>query len=133
MHLNYPERTVAPLIGSYGSVDDGAAVFDRLRAAVEVAEAAGFDAISVPDHVQQNQVGGGVDSPMFEAYTLLGALALMTTSARLFALVSSVTLRIPGLLAKAATTLDVLSRGRAVLGIGVGWDADTEHEAYGIP
>ena len=80
----------------------------------------------------QNQVGGGVDSPMFEACTLLGALALVTTSARLFALVSPVTLRTPGLLAKAVTTLDVLSRGRAVLGVGAGWDA-AEHEAYGIP
>jgi F420-dependent oxidoreductase-like protein len=118
--------------GSYGSVDDGAAVFDRLRAAAEVAEAAGFDAISVPDHVQQNRVGGGPGSPMFEAYTLLGALALATRSARLFALVSPVTLRTPGLLAKAVTTLDVLSRGRAVLGVGAGWDT-AEHEAYGIP
>jgi F420-dependent oxidoreductase-like protein len=118
--------------GSYGSVDDGTAVFDRLRAAAEVTEAAGFDAISVPDHLQQNQVGGGPDSPMFEAYTLLGALAMVTTSARLLALVSPVTLRTPGLLAKAVTTVDVLSRGRAVLGVGAGWDA-AEHEAYGIP
>jgi F420-dependent oxidoreductase-like protein len=118
--------------GSYGRVDDGAAVFDRLRAAAQVAEAAGFDAISVPDHLQQNQVGGGPDSPMFEAYTVLGALSLVTTSARLLALVSPVTLRTPGLLAKAVTTLDVLSHGRAVLGVGAGWDA-AEHEAYGIP
>jgi F420-dependent oxidoreductase-like protein len=118
--------------GSYGSVDDGAAVFDRLRAAAELTEAAGFDAISVPDHLQQNRVGGGPDSPMFEACTLLGALAMVTTSARLLALVSPVTLRTPGLLAKAVTTLDVLSRGRAVLGIGAGWDT-AEHEAYGIP
>lgn len=118
--------------GSYGSVDDGTAVFDRLQAAVELAESVGFDAISVPDHLQQNDVGGGADSPMFDAYTLLGALALITTSARLFALVSPVTLRSPALLAKAVTTVDVLSRGRAVLGIGAGWDA-SEHQAYGIP
>jgi F420-dependent oxidoreductase-like protein len=117
--------------GSYGSVDDGPAVFDRLRAAVETAEASGFDALSVPDHLQQNRVGGGPDSPMFEACTLLGALALATTSARLLALVSPVTLRNPALLAKAVTTLDVLSRGRAVLGVGAGWDA-AEHQAYGI-
>jgi alkanesulfonate monooxygenase SsuD/methylene tetrahydromethanopterin reductase-like flavin-dependent oxidoreductase (luciferase family) len=64
--------------GSYGTVDDGAAVFDRLCAAVQTAEEAGFDAISVPDHVHQNRVGGGPDSPMFEAYTLLGALAART-------------------------------------------------------
>lgn len=117
--------------GSYGSTDDGTAVFDRLRAAAGLAEAAGFDAISVPDHLQQNEVGGGPDSPMFEAYTVLGALALVTTSARLFALVSPVTLRAPALLAKAVTTIDVLSQGRAVLGIGAGWDA-AEHQAYGI-
>jgi alkanesulfonate monooxygenase SsuD/methylene tetrahydromethanopterin reductase-like flavin-dependent oxidoreductase (luciferase family) len=68
---------------------------------------------------------------MFEAYTVLGALALATTSARLFSLVSPVTLRVPGLLAKAVTTLDVISGGRGVLGVGAGWDV-AEHEAYGI-
>jgi len=117
--------------GSYGSVDDGAAVFGRLAEAARAAEEAGFDAISVPDHVHQNRVGGGPASPMFEAYTVLGALALATSSATLFSLVSPVTLRAPGLLAKAVTTLDVISGGRAVLGVGAGWDA-AEHEAYGI-
>ena len=117
--------------GSYGRVDDGTAVFGRLTEAVRAAEAAGFDAISVPDHVHQNQVGGGPASPMFEAYTVLGALATVTSSARLFSLVSPVTLRSPGLLAKAVSTLDVLSGGRAVLGVGAGWDA-AESEAYGI-
>ncbi len=117
--------------GSYGSVDDGPGVFDRLRRAVETAEEAGFDAVSLPDHLQQNAVGGGPRSPMLEAYTALGALAMRTTSVRLLALVSPVTLRNPALLAKAVTTLDVLSRGRAVLGIGAGWDA-SEHAAYGF-
>jgi F420-dependent oxidoreductase-like protein len=117
--------------GSYGTVDDGPAVFDRLGAAVETAEEAGFDAISVPDHVHQNRVGGGPDSPMFEAYTLLGALAARTSSVRLLALVSPVTMRSPGLLAKAVTTVDVLSGGRAVLGLGAGWDV-AEAGAYGI-
>ncbi len=117
--------------GSYGSVDDGAVVFGRLAAAARAAEEAGFDAISVPDHVHQNQVGGGPASPMFEAYTVLGALAAVTSSAALFALVSPVTMRFPGLLAKAVTTLDVISGGRAVLGVGAGWDV-AEHEAYGI-
>ena len=117
--------------GSYGSVDDGAAVFGRLAAAARAAEESGFDAISVPDHVHQNQVGGGPASPMFEAYTVLGALAAVTSSATLFALVSPVTMRPPGLLAKAVTTLDVVSGGRAVLGVGAGWDV-AEHAAYGI-
>jgi len=117
--------------GSYGRVDDGPPVFGRLADSVQAAEAAGFDAISVPDHVLQNQVAGGPASPIFEAYTLLGALAMRTSSARLLALVSPVTLRSPGVLAKAVTTVDVLSGGRAVLGVGAGWDA-AEHEAYGI-
>ncbi|HEY1823897.1 MAG TPA: TIGR03560 family F420-dependent LLM class oxidoreductase [Trebonia sp.] len=117
--------------GSYGRVDDGAAVFGRLAEAARSAEEAGFDAISVPDHVHQNQVGGGPASPMFEAYAVLGALALATSSATLFSLVSPVTLRAPGLLAKAVTTVDVISGGRAVLGVGAGWDV-AEHEAYGI-
>jgi F420-dependent oxidoreductase-like protein len=117
--------------GSYGSTDDGTAVFGRLAEAALAAEAAGFDAISVPDHVHQNQVGGGPASPMFEAYSVLGALAVVTSSAALFSLVSPVTLRAPGLLAKAVTTLDVISGGRAVLGVGAGWDV-AEHEAYGI-
>jgi F420-dependent oxidoreductase-like protein len=117
--------------GSYGSVDDGAPVFARLAESAQAAEEAGFDAISVPDHVHQNQVGGGPSSPMFEAYTVLGALAAVTRSASLFSLVSPVTLRAPGLLAKAVTTLDVVSGGRAVLGVGAGWDA-AESAAYGI-
>jgi F420-dependent oxidoreductase-like protein len=117
--------------GSYGRVDDGPGVFDRLRRAVEAAEGAGFDAVSLPDHLQQNAVGGGPGSPMFEAYTALGALAMRTTSVRLLALVSPVTLRNPALLAKAVTSLDALSGGRAVLGIGAGWDA-AEHAAYGF-
>ena len=116
--------------GSYGSVDDGQGLFDRLCRAAVAAEAAGFDALSVPDHVHQNNVAGGAQSPMFEAYTLLGALAVRTTAARLLALVSPITLRNPALLAKSVTTLDVISGGRAVLGLGAAWDAD-EHRAYG--
>jgi F420-dependent oxidoreductase-like protein len=137
LNLSYVSRSQVALIrrgihfGSYGSVDDGTAVFGRLAEAARVAEQAGFDAISVPDHVHQNRVGGGPASPMFEAYTVLGALALATSSARLYSLVSPVTLRAPGLLVKAVTTLDVISGGRAVLGVGAGWDV-AEHEAYGI-
>jgi F420-dependent oxidoreductase-like protein len=108
--------------------DDGAAVFGRLAEAARAAEDAGFDAISVPDHVYDP---GGPAFPMFEAYTVLGALAAVTTSATLLTLASPVTFRAPGLLAKAVTTLDVVSGGRAVLSVGAGWDA-VEHEAYGI-
>ncbi|MDO9486602.1 MAG: LLM class F420-dependent oxidoreductase [Actinomycetota bacterium] len=118
-------------LGSYGTVDDGTAVFERAAACAVGAEEAGFDAISVPDHVHQNGTGGGPTSPMFEAYTLLGALAMRTTRVKLYALVSPVTLRNPGLLAKAVTTLDVISGGRALLGLGAAWDVD-EHAAYDI-
>jgi F420-dependent oxidoreductase-like protein len=117
--------------GSYGTSDDGHELFKRAAEAIVVAEESGFDALSVPDHVLQNDVGGGPQGPMFEAYTLLGAFAARTQSARLLALVSPVTLRNPALLAKAVTSLDVISGGRAVLGIGAGWDAG-EHQAYGI-
>jgi F420-dependent oxidoreductase-like protein len=108
--------------------DEGAAVFGRLAEAARAAENAGFDAISVPDHMYDP---GGPAFPMFEAYTILGALAAVTSSATLLTLASPVTLREPGLLAKAVTTLDVVSGGRAVLSVGVGWDI-AEHEAYGI-
>jgi F420-dependent oxidoreductase-like protein len=108
--------------------DDGAAVFGRLAEAARAAEVAGFDAISVPDHIYDP---GGPALPMFEAYTVLGALAAVTSSVTLLTLASPVTLRAPGLLAKAVTTLDVISGGRAVLSVGAGWDA-AEHEAYGI-
>lgn len=117
--------------GSYGVIDDGRALFQRVGEAIVVAEESGFDALSVPDHVLQNDIGGGPRGPMFEAYTLLGAFAALTKSARLLALVSPVTLRNPALLAKEVTTLDVISGGRAVLGIGAGWDAG-EHAAYGL-
>jgi F420-dependent oxidoreductase-like protein len=120
--------------GSYGAVDDGSAVFDRLCQAVRVAEDAGFDALSMPDHVFQNDmaVAGGPSAPMFEAYTLLGALAGHTRTAKLFALVTPVTFRNPAYLAKVVTTLDVISGGRAILGLGAGWDV-SEHDAYGYP
>ena len=118
-------------LGSYGSVDDGSALFERVSASVVHAEQVGFDAVSVPDHLHQNGTGGGPTSPMFEAYTLLGALAMRTSTVKLFALVSPVTLRNPGHLAKAVTTLDVISGGRAILGLGAAWDVD-EHAAFAL-
>ena len=104
-----------------------ASVLDVARAA----EASGFDSLWVPDHAHQNPIGGGPSMPMLEAYSFLAALAVATTTVRLGALVSPVTFRHPALLAKTVATLDVLSGGRAVLGIGAAWDA-TEHAAYGI-
>lgn len=111
---------------------DGSWLFDATAQLAQRAETVGYDALFVPDHLMQNSVGGGPDAPMFEAYTLLGALAAVTATVQLGAFVSPVTLRHPALLAKAVTTLDVISHGRAILGIGAGWDAD-EHQRYGMP
>ena len=90
--------------------------FDCISELVAVAETSGFDSIWVPD--DPTAIRGS--EPMFEAYTLLGSLALRTRSVRLGALVTGVTSRPPALLAKQVTTLDVLSSGRAVLGVGAG-------------
>jgi F420-dependent oxidoreductase-like protein len=88
------------------------------------AEAAGFTRLSVMDHFWQIAHIGPPEHEMLEAYTTLGFLAAHTTNITLNALVTGVTYREPGLLAKAITTLDVLSGGRAVLGIGAAWNAD---------
>jgi F420-dependent oxidoreductase-like protein len=95
------------------------------------AEAAGFDAVLVMDHFYQLPGLGTPDQPMLEAYTLLGALAGQTSRVQLSALVTGNTYRNPALLAKAVTTLDVVSGGRAVLGIGAGW-FELEHASLGF-
>ncbi len=96
------------------------------------AEQAGVANLSVMDHYLQLGFLGSVDSPMLEGYTTLGYLAAHTSTVELQQLVTGVTYRHPGLLAKIISTLDVLSGGRAVLGIGAAW-YDREHAAYGIP
>jgi F420-dependent oxidoreductase-like protein len=88
------------------------------------AEDAGFARLSVMDHFWQIAHIGPPEHEMLEAYTTLGFLAAQTTKITLNALVTGVTYREPGLLAKAITTLDVLSGGRAMLGIGAAWNAD---------
>jgi alkanesulfonate monooxygenase len=93
------------------------------------AEAAGFARLTVMDHFWQISVVGPKDHDMLEAYTALGFLAAKTSTIELFTLVTGVTYRSPGLLAKAVTTLDVLSGGRAWLGLGAGWN---EEEATGL-
>ena len=95
------------------------------------AETAGFDAVFVMDHFYQLPGLGSPDLPMLEAYTLLGALAGQTSRIQLSALVTGNTYRNPTLLAKAVTTLDVMSGGRAVLGIGAGW-FELEHTQLGF-
>ncbi len=108
-----------------------AELFERVAAQAVAAEAAGFDTVFVMDHFFQLPMLGRPDQEMFEAYTLLGALAARTERVRLGTLVTGVTYREPALLAKAVTALDVISSGRALLGIGAAW-FDAEHEALGF-
>ncbi len=103
-----------------------------LAAIVEAAEAAGFDAIDVADHVWQHPLMGGPTESQIEAYTTLGFIAARTNRVRLLALATAVPYRPAGLLAKMVTTLDVLSGGRAMLGIGAG-DYAEEAEGLGLP
>lgn len=106
-------------------------IFDRLVGSARTAEGAGFDSLWTMDHVHQIASLGGPDEPILEAYTTLAALAAVTSSARLGVLVTAAGLRNPALLAKMVTTIDVVSRGRAVLGIGAGW-YEEEFAAYGV-
>src|SRR5919204_297210 len=104
----------------------------KLAEIVEAAEAAGFDAISVVDHVWQHPIMGGPEASEIEAYTTLGFIAARTRRVRLLALATAVSYRHAGLLAKIVTTLDVLSGGRAMLGIGAG-DYGEEAQGPGPP
>ncbi|KLI07066.1 LLM class F420-dependent oxidoreductase [Mycolicibacterium conceptionense] len=105
-------------------------LFPTVIAQAQEAEAAGFDSVFVMDHFYQLPGLGTPDQPMLEAYTALGALATATQKVQLGTLVTGNTYRNPTLLAKAITTLDVISQGRAILGIGTGW-FELEHEQLG--
>src|ERR1700730_3277078 len=96
------------------------------------AEDAGFARLSVMDHFWQIGHIGPPEHEMLEAYTTLGWLAAKTERVKLLALVTAVVYRETGLLAKAVTTLDVLSGGRAILGIGAAWNAE-ESAGLGLP
>ena len=113
---------------SYGT--GVAELFPTVIAQAQEAEAAGFDAVFVMDHFYQLPGLGTPDQPMLEAYTALGALATATDRVQLGTLVTGNTYRNPTLLAKAITTLDVVSAGRAILGIGTGW-FKLEHDQLG--
>ncbi len=113
--------------------DGGAAELRfRLGEIVQRAEQAGVDRISVMDHVWQIGHIGPPEHEMLEAYTALGWLAAKTERVKLLTMVTAVVYREPGLLAKAVTTLDVLSGGRAILGIGAAWNED-EARGLGLP
>jgi F420-dependent oxidoreductase-like protein len=113
---------------SYGT--GVAEIFPTVIAQAQEAEAAGFDSVFVMDHFYQLPDLGTPEQPMLEAYTALGALATATDRVQLGTLVTGNTYRNPTLLAKAITTLDVVSAGRAILGIGTGW-FKLEHDQLG--
>jgi F420-dependent oxidoreductase-like protein len=113
---------------SYGTGIDQ--LFPTVIAQAQEAEAAGFDSVFVMDHFYQLPGLGTPDQPMLEAYTTLGALAVATEKVQLGTLVTGNTYRNPTMLAKEITTLDVISQGRAILGIGTGW-FELEHDSLG--
>lgn len=106
-------------------------LFPTVLAQAREAESAGFDSVFVMDHFYQLPMLGDPDQPMLEAYTALGALATATERVQLGTLVTGNTYRNPTLLAKIITTLDVVSQGRAILGIGTGW-FELEHDQLGF-
>ena len=114
---------------SYGT--SVAEMFPTVIAQAQEAQSAGFDSVFVMDHFYQLPMLGSPDQPMLEAYTALGALASVTQDVLLGTLVTGNTYRNPTLLAKIITTLDVVSGGRAVLGIGTGW-FELEHDSLGF-
>ena len=103
-----------------------------LAETARTAEQGGFTQFTVMDHWFQMEAAAPATEPMLEAFTTLGFLAGQTSSMRLGPLVAGVTYRYPALLAKIVTTLDVLSSGRAMLGIGAAW-YDREHRGLGVP
>ncbi|MET0711033.1 MAG: LLM class F420-dependent oxidoreductase [Jiangellaceae bacterium] len=110
-----------------------AAIGPTLTEVARAAEEAGATNLSVMDHyLQLGGAIGSADQPMLEGYTTLGYLAAITSTVELQLLVTGVTYRHPGLLAKIVSTLDVLSGGRAMLGIGAAW-YEREHQALGVP
>jgi F420-dependent oxidoreductase-like protein len=106
-------------------------LLDRVVDLACAAEQAGFGLVTVMDHFYQIPGVGPEADPMLEGYTTLAALAVRTTKVRLGTLVSGVTYRNPAVLAKTVTTLDILSGGRAIFGIGAAWN-DVEHSGYGV-
>ena len=105
-------------------------LFETIAGIAMTADSNGFDSLWVMDHLYQIEVVGPREDPMLEAYTLLGALAARTREVALGTMVTGVTYRNPALLAKIVTTLDIISSGRAILGIGAAWN-DDEHAGYG--
>jgi F420-dependent oxidoreductase-like protein len=118
-------------IPNFAQGDTPTAMFDDVVERATAAEETGYDSVWVMDHFYQLPPMGGPTVPMLDSYTLLGALAARTSRVRLGTMVTGVTYRNPAHLAKIVTTLDVISGGRAILGIGAAW-YDVEHEGLGF-
>jgi F420-dependent oxidoreductase-like protein len=111
-----------------GVTDDQ--LFEHIASLASAAESAGFELLTVMDHFYQIAGVGPETNAMLESNTTLAALATRTKKIHLGTLVSGVTYRNPAFLAKSVTTIDVISGGRAVLGLGAAWN-ESEHEGYG--
>lgn len=119
-------------VSRFGFPGGTAALGPALAATARQAEAAGFASFWVMDHFYQIANHGEVDDPMLEGYATLSFVAGAAARIKLGTMVTGVTYRYPGVLVKTATTLDVLSGGRAHLGIGAAWN-DREHAGMGAP
>ncbi len=119
-------------VTNYSWPDGPAAIAPSLLALARTVDEAGLDTLWVADHLLQMDPTTTVDEPMLEAYTTLGFLAAATTSLKLGAMVTWAAIRPPALVVKMVTTLDVLSGGRAWLGVGAGYQAD-EAAMCGLP
>jgi F420-dependent oxidoreductase-like protein len=115
---------------TYPGVPD-AELFERIAQIATTAEDSGFDSVWVMDHLHQIRTVGTPEEPMLEGYTLLAGLAARTSRVSVGTMVTGVIYRNPALLVKIATTLDIVSSGRAILGIGAAWNED-ESRAYGF-
>ncbi|MDD9370544.1 MAG: LLM class F420-dependent oxidoreductase [Acidimicrobiales bacterium] len=123
---------IAVHIPQFTVTDGPAGIADELRRVGAAAETVGLSDLSAMDHWFQMEAMWPVTDPMMEGYSTLAFLAAHTETVRLGLLVTGVTYRHPGLLAKTVTTLDVLSQGRAQLGIGAAW-YEREHLGLGVP
>jgi F420-dependent oxidoreductase-like protein len=119
-------------IPDFSNAGGAATLRTDLATVARTADDAGFDYIALMDHFFQIASVGPPENDMYEAYTTLGYLAGCTSRARLLTLVTGAIYRNPGILAKIVTTLDVLSGGRAWLGVGAGWNEE-ESRGLGIP
>ncbi len=117
---------------NFSTPSESATIAPTLTATARIAEQAGVSSFTVMDHYFQMDAYAAVDEPMLEGYTTLGYLAGQTDRMTLGLLVTGVMYRHPGLLAKIVTTLDVLSGGRATLGIGASW-YEREQRGLGVP